>query len=160
MPVPDRQDKPYTNQSEQGVLNESRDEKYKVLAMEMVAENSTQDALVRLKTDETGALLTSSSGGGTSSVGGASEEQQQAQSEILEEIEHAVQAIASARGIASDLRVTLLGGTTAVTGTLTAVTTVTTVTGLTNIGGLPAVQLVPSNQNIAAVLTNINNITL
>ena len=62
MSVPDRQSKPYTGQSEQGVLNESRDEKYKVIAVELTAENSTQDALVRLKTDASGALLTGGTG--------------------------------------------------------------------------------------------------
>jgi len=99
--------------------------------------------------------------GGGSSTGGATEESQEDQTQVLNQILSAISAVASARGIASDLRVTLLGGTTAVTGTLTAVTTVTTVTtvaGLTNIGGLPATQLVPSNQNTVAVLSNINNI--
>jgi len=33
MAVPDRENRPYTGQSEQGVLNESRDELFKVLAM-------------------------------------------------------------------------------------------------------------------------------
>lgn len=95
---------------------------------------------------------------GGSSTGGATEESQEDQTQVLNQILSAISAVASARGIASDLRVTLLGGTTAVTGTLTAVTTVTTVAGLTNIGGLPATQLIPSNQNTVAVLSNINNI--
>lgn len=97
----------------------------------------------------------------TAPEGGASESEQEDQTQVLNQILSAISAVASARGIASDLRVTLLGGTTAVTGTLTAVTTVTTVTtvaGLTNIGGLPATQLIPSNQNTVAVLSNINNI--
>ena len=87
---------------------------------------------------------------------GATEEQQLAQGEVLEEIEHAVQAIAAARGIASDLRVTILGG--GVTISSGTVTTVTTVTGITNIGGTPANQLVPSNQNLIATIANVNNI--
>jgi hypothetical protein len=49
MAIPDRNNLPYTNQSEQGVLNESRDEKYKVLGVELLVENDTEDALVRLK---------------------------------------------------------------------------------------------------------------
>lgn len=89
--------------------------------------------------------------------GASTEEYQTIQTDVLNEIRSAVQAIAYARGIAADLRVTLLGGTTAVTGTLTAVTTVT---GLTNIGGIPAVTLVQSNQNVAAVLSNINNVAI
>lgn len=93
----------------------------------------------------------------TPAEGGASEDYQTIQTDVLNEIRSAVQAIAYARGIAADLRVTLLGGTTAVTGTLTAVTTVT---GLTNIGGIPAVTLVQSNQNVAAVLSNINNVAV
>lgn len=54
MSIPDRQDKPYTNQSEQGVLNESRDEKYKVLAVELLVENDAENALVRLKRSDLG----------------------------------------------------------------------------------------------------------
>jgi hypothetical protein len=61
MAVPDRDNKPYTNQSEQGVLNESRDEKYKVLGVELLVENDTEDALVRLKRSDLG-------GGGSSST--------------------------------------------------------------------------------------------
>lgn len=81
----------------------------------------------------------------------ALETKQDDQIEVLEEIEHAVQAIAAAKGIASDLRVTILGGS-------TTVTTVTTVTGITNIGGTPANQLIPSNQNLIATIANVNNI--
>ena len=49
--APDRQNKPYTNQTEQGVLNESRDERYKVLAVEMLAENADGTALERVPAD-------------------------------------------------------------------------------------------------------------
>lgn len=56
MANPDRMTRPYTGQSEQGVLNESRDEKYKVLAIELLAENEAEDALVRLKASDTGEL--------------------------------------------------------------------------------------------------------
>ncbi len=95
---------------------------------------------------------TGGSSGGT--VGGATEEEQENQVSILNEILSSIKALAATRGIASDIRVTLLGGTTAVTGSLT------TVTGLTNIGGLPAVTLIPSNQNTTAVLSNINNVSV
>ena len=77
-----------------------------------------------------------------------------------------IAGLSRALGIAADIRVTLLGGTTAVTGTLTAVTTVTTVgtvtvvTGLTNIGGLSANTAVPNWNNQTAIQSNINNITL
>lgn len=77
-------------------------------------------------------------------------------SETLGEIQSAIQSIASTRGIAGDLRVTILGG--AVTVSSGTITTVTTVAGLTNIGGLPAAQLVPSNQNLIATIANVNNI--
>ena len=86
----------------------------------------------------------------------ALETKQDDQIEVLEEIEHAIQAIASTRGIAGDLRVTIVGG--GVTISSGTVTTVNTVTGITNIGGAPANQLVPSNQNLIATIANINNI--
>ena len=79
----------------------------------------------------------------------ALETKQDDQIEVLEEIEHAIQAIASTIGIAGDLRVTIVSGN---------VTTVGTVTGITNIGGFPANQLVPSNQNLIATIANVNNI--
>jgi len=79
----------------------------------------------------------------------ALETKQDDQIEVLEEIEHAVQAIASTRGIAGDLRVTIVGG---------GVSTVSTVAGVTNIGSVPANQLVPSNQNLIATIANVNNI--
>ena len=72
------------------------------------------------------------------------------QIEVLEEIEHAIQAIASTRGTASDLRVTIVGGGVSISSG--------TVTEITNIGGAPANQLVPSNQNLIATIANINNI--
>lgn len=87
-----------------------------------------------------------------SAEGGATEDYQEIQTDVLNEIRSAIQAVASAKGIAADLRVTLLGGTTAVTGTLTAVT------NQTNIGGLPAAQIVPATTNTTAVLSNINNV--
>jgi hypothetical protein len=61
MAIPDRNNLPYTNQSEQGVLNESRDEKYKVLGVELLVENDAENALVRLKRSDL-------SGGGSSAT--------------------------------------------------------------------------------------------
>lgn len=93
--------------------------------------------------------------------GGATEEGQTEELSTLLEMLGAIRSIAAAKGILSDLRVTLLGGTTAVTGTLTGVTTVTTVSSLTNmaqVGGIQANALIPSNQNLLATMGNINNV--
>lgn len=83
------------------------------------------------------------------SVGGATEEQQVVQGEVLEEIEHAVQSIASAKGVAGDIRVTILSGT---------VTTVSTLSNQSSMGGWTASSLVPATSNTTAVLSNINNV--
>lgn len=102
-------------------------------------------------------------GSAAASTDGATESSQIEQEEILNQILSAISAIAGAKGIAADLRVTLLGGTTAVTGTLTAVTTVTTVTtltGITNIGAQPATTFLPNQQNQTAILSNINNVSV
>lgn len=102
--------------------------------------------------------------GGSSNTGGATSEIQQQQTDILNTIASAVGAVAHAAGTAADIRVTLLGGTTAVTGTLTAVTTVTTVTtvasltNMVNIGSQPATTVIPSLNNTTAILSNINNV--
>jgi hypothetical protein len=93
--------------------------------------------------------------------GSSTEERQIDMTQALLEILSGVRSIASAKGILSDLRVTLIGGTTAVTGTLTGVTTVTTVSTVTNqaqMGGVPANALVPANQNLLATMANINNV--
>lgn len=97
---------------------------------------------------------------GGSSAGGATEVEQEDQTNILLEMLSAMKAIAAARGIASDLRVTLLGGTTAVTGSLTGITTVTTLTNIQNIGGVGAVPMLQNIQNQAAVQSNINNVVV
>ena len=100
--------------------------------------------------------------GGGSSSGGSTEAAQDEQTYILNLISSAVQAIASAKGIAADLRVTVLGGAITISsGTITTVTTVTTVASVTNmvsIGSQPAAQLIPSNQNQVAIMSNINNV--
>lgn len=79
----------------------------------------------------------------------ATEIQQVAQGEVLEEIEHAVQSIASAKGVAGDIRVTILSGT---------VTTVSTLSNQSSMGGWTASSLVPATSNTTAVLSNINNV--
>lgn len=106
---------------------------------------------------------------------GANLAEQLNQEDLLYQINEALQRlsrVASAMGIAADLRVTLLGGTTAVTGTLTGVTTVTTVTTVTGvttvstvtnlaqIGAQPATQAIPSLQNQVAIANNINNLAV
>jgi len=87
----------------------------------------------------------------------------------INELAQRLGRIATACGIAADLRVTVLGGTTAVTGTLTGVTTVTTVTGVTTvstvtnlaqIGAQPATQMIPAIQNQTAIIGNINNLVV
>ena len=101
--------------------------------------------------------------------------EQEIHTDILYTLNEALQRlnrIATACGIAADLRVTLLGGTTAVTGTLTGVTTVTTVTtcstvttvntvtNLAQIGAQPATQAIPSLQNQVAIANNISNLAI
>src|SRR5574343_747658 len=54
MPAPDRTNVPRTNESEQSVLNKSQDSKYDVLGVELLVENDTEDALVRLKRSDLG----------------------------------------------------------------------------------------------------------
>lgn len=100
---------------------------------------------------------------------GSTETVQNQQELSIEEVKSAVLAIAGAKGTASDLRVTLLGGTTAVTGSLTSagtvstvttVTTVTTLTGITNIGSQPATTMLPAINNQVVVSSNINNVSV
>jgi hypothetical protein len=84
---------------------------------------------------------------------------------ILEQIQNAVAAIASAKGILSDLRVSVVN-TPATTATVTisanqdlrTVATVTTVTGLTNVGGYSAVPATHNWQNQTAVQSFTQNI--
>ena len=65
--------------------------------------------------------------------------------------------IAAAKGIASDIRVTLVSGTVT---TVTTVTTVSTVTGITNFGGLAGYPQAVALMNNAAVASNINNVSI
>jgi len=68
--------------------------------------------------------------------------------------------LAACRGIAADIRTTILSGVITTVTTVTTVSTVTSVTTLanqTNIGGLAAVPMIPTQMNIASVLGNIDN---
>jgi len=82
----------------------------------------------------------------------------------VQEIQNLAQQISflsSVRGIASDLRVTLLSGTLSTLSTVTTVTTVTTVSNIANItsiGGLSTVPMLQNMQNQTAVQSNINNV--
>lgn len=84
-------------------------------------------------------------------------------SSIFDAVQH-VRTLSAVRGVANDLRVSVLNtvpvsGTVTATGTV-AVSTVTTVTNQAQTGGLNNIQIVPATQNINAVLSNINNITI
>lgn len=98
-------------------------------------------------------------------TGGATEENQDSLQDTMNQILSAIRSLAAARGIASDIRVTLLGGTTAVTGSLTSagtvstVSTVTTLSNITSVGGLSATPLMQNQQNVVAVLSNVNNVS-
>lgn len=98
-----------------------------------------------------------SSSGGSSSSGTTAADQEN-QIAILEEIRVVLQSLAAAKGIAADIRVTLLGGTTAVTGSLTGVTTVTTLTNMAQIGGINATPVAQNIGNQTAIQSNINNV--
>lgn len=63
--------------------------------------------------------------------------------------------LSNVRGIAADLRVTLLGGALS---TLSTVTTVATLSNITNIGGFSASLVIPSAVNQTAIQSNINNV--
>lgn len=102
---------------------------------------------------ETDQLEPYTGGSAASSTDSSTDTNQIEQEETLNEILSAIRAIAGAKGIAADLRVTLLGGT-------TAVTTVTTLTGITNIGAQPATTFLPNQQNQTAILSNINNVSV
>lgn len=84
--------------------------------------------------------------------------------ESIQELVSRLDFLPSVRGIAADLRVTLLSGVVTTVSTVTTVTTVSTVTSVTtlanqtNMGGFSASALVQNNQNNVAINSNINNI--
>lgn len=94
--------------------------------------------------------------------------------ESIQEMLSQLKFLSSVKGIAADLRVTLLSGVITTVSTVTTVTTVATVTTVTTvatvttvgtvtnlaqIGGIAAQQLVPSNQNQIVQLGNVVNTT-
>lgn len=131
---------------------------------EIPAELITKDNRLKVEVDRV-ALGGPNGGVDTSSL--ATEETLQSvvtEQQQLEVIASSIQELVSrldflpaVRGIAADLRVTLLSGTVT---TVTTVTTVGTVTGITNIGGIPAVQMVPATQGNLAIQSNINNVII
>lgn len=68
--------------------------------------------------------------------------------------------IAQARGIAWDIRTTVIGGTVAVTGSLSSVGTVSSVTNQAQIWGYLANTQVFDIMNMTATLWNVNNFTI
>jgi len=92
--------------------------------------------------------------------------------ESIQEMLSQLKFLSSVRGIAADLRVTLLSGVVTTVSTVTTVTTVATVTTVTTvatvttvgtvtnlaqIGSIPANQMVPSQQNALVQLANVSN---
>ena len=83
--------------------------------------------------------------------------------QLLEGILEAIQSVkilGAVRGTSADLRVTAVGGTVTTVTTVSTVSTVSTVANQTSIGGFAANQIVPSQQNLVAVMSNINNIKI
>ena len=81
--------------------------------------------------------------------------------EAIQELVSRLDFLPAVRGIAADLRVTLLSGVVTTVTTVTTVSTVTSITTLanqTNIGGFSASPLMQNNQNTLAIASNINNI--
>ena len=84
--------------------------------------------------------------------------------EAIQELVSRLDFLPSVRGIAADLRVTLLSGVVTTVSTVTTVTTVSTVTSVTtlanqtNMGGFSTSALIQNNQNNIAIISNINNV--
>ena len=78
--------------------------------------------------------------------------------ESIQELVSRLDFLPAVRGIASDLRVTLLSGVVTTVTTVGTVTSVTTLANQTNIGGFSASPLMQNNQNTLAIASNINNI--
>ena len=79
---------------------------------------------------------------------------------LLGEISSAMASVASARGILSDIRVSIVGGNVGLNSsqTLGTVTTVGTVTNQSQMGGMPLAPLVMAQSNYGAYQGNINNV--
>ena len=76
----------------------------------------------------------------------------------IQELVARLDFLPSVRGIAADLRVTLLSGVVTTVTTVSTVTSVTTLANQTNLGGFSASVMVQNNQNQTAIMSNINNI--
>jgi hypothetical protein len=74
--------------------------------------------------------------------------------EEMMSIVEGVKAIANAKGVAADLRMTVLSGT------VTTVTTVGTLSNITSIGGYNATGFMMGQNNMAAIQSNINNVVV
>lgn len=91
--------------------------------------------------------------------------------ESIQEMLSQLKFLSSVRGIAADLRVTLLSGVVTTVSTVTTVTTVSTVTtvttvatvttvgNLSQIGGVSANYMVPAQQNLLTQMGNVANTT-
>ena len=77
---------------------------------------------------------------------------------LLDVIADRVGVLSAVRQQDGSLRVSIASGSLAAVGTITTVTTVGTVSNQAAIGGHPAQQIVPAQQNLAAVLSNIANV--
>lgn len=90
----------------------------------------------------------------------SAEEQQELAviSQAIQELVARLDFLPSVRGIAADLRVTLLSGVVTTVSTVTTVTTVSTLANQTNMGGFSTSAFIQNNQNQTAIMSNINNI--
>lgn len=119
----------------------------------------TVDGLnIEVSVDAQGRLIFSPESVGGGGSGGATELEQSEQTSVLEEIRAAIQQIVHAKGISADIRVTVVGGSVAISsGTIT---TVGTLSNITSIGGLNATPVPQNTQNQVAIQSNINNVVI
>ena len=84
----------------------------------------------------------------------ATEQTADDQVDILNEIQIAVEAIAYARGVSADLRVTIIGGSVGIATNQT----LATLTNLAQMGAQPLQPYIPAQLNLTAIQSNINNV--
>lgn len=84
----------------------------------------------------------------------ATEQTADDQIDILNEIQIAVEAIAHARGVSADLRVTIVGGSVGIATNQT----LATLTNLAQMGAQPLQPYIPAQLNLTAIQSNINNV--
>jgi len=94
------------------------------------------------------------------STSAATSTRQDDQIDILNLIQSGIQSISGAKGVAADLRTTILSGTVTTVGTVTTLTTLTTLSNITSIGGLNAAPFMQGQNNQTAVQSNINNVVV